>query len=1096
MASLRLIVLVLSTLLAVTGGFLVGYEELAGLVNVSETVIATTISDYYAQINSGGIVAYTLNLTGPASAATADFADLFASNVTTEDLTALNSWIPIVNAGTLRNTGNASFDQSVTIQGQLTVRGQTNLGDVEVLTLTATNQTEVSGIIFAQTSLHITEGLTVDGNTRIFGDVLFNSSLGVAENLSVNDQVQVAGDLNVQNDIGTFNLTVQGTATLGSFKVAEWVNVSGSAQVAKSVNATNGQFAGRLSADMVNIQDNFSGAGSLSVGEWLTGVKSANLNGNLNVNGNENVANWVTVDGTASFARDLAVKGSLSAGVNVLSGATLSAVDAMFSTLSVDTGSLETLTATFVTATNLVATDATIGKSFMSGVTTLDTLVVTDQTTLTSATANSIDGQVIHAGNATISDLTVTQHGEFENVNVKTLITSGNPSVSAGVYGAFDAAQTDSLKLVELMATNGDVTNATGKTLNYTNLYGTNLWLTLLESNTATIQNANITNGTITNLASTNTFYSELMSNVIDYDTLDASYGWLTTVDALATTSVTVTATNSTIDSLLSTTIDVMNLKGTTATVDSLMATRAWLDNLMSTTGTFANLWSTTTTAVDLKGMQVTYDTGDIAKLTSTTGVTQTFDVKQTINSGWLWAREVNATTLEAKSLHVSGDSWLQNVTVRGDLWVEGETTLQNGTISGNTVVASLDVVQDSELLGWASTGTSFLTDLSVKRVTITSDFQANEASLGTSSITTLRVTNSTIVDGFLDVRGDSSLSGNLVVVGTTQFQTGSFSRIGTALITTTDMEAFNLNAAEGTFGEIAVSDFNVNRAVVFDRSIALAPLLGDVSGATNSLFIQIAPSTFTATARGVTFPVNTLSYLHTGNASIDALVVATAANQSVAGIRFKGDGSIDLLDGDILFDELDVAGGIEFENENNIAYPTSAAVPDVVLSQGASGAFYSYSNLQDRDLGAPGARYTPTRFAQPTGAGDLITLQAGHYRVSGSVYFAPNTTATTSIVAIAQAAVSAWSGTASNSSVNPSWTASCVASFNLVAGSTFGGSCSFTDLLRVPAGQTMTLRTSASWPFSSAPSTDMIKVDARSNVQIAEYFERSSEGL
>jgi len=1096
MASLSLFVLVLSTLFSATGGFLVGYEELAGLVNVSETVIATTISDYYAVINDGGIVAYTLNLTGPLMAATADVGELWADNVTAEDLTALETQIPKVTTESLRATGNSSqFHSWATIQGKLTVSGPSQTGNLEAVSLTTTGQTEVKNIAFAQTSLYVTEDLDISGNTRIFGDFLLNNTFSVGQTLQINDEVQVQQNLGVQYELSTWNLNSSGSVEATTLHVADWVNVSSNAHSAHNVNAENGYFGGSLSSDNVNVMENFQGNGALNVGGYLTGVKLATLNGQFNVNGNENVGTWFTVDGTASFARDLNVKGSLSASVDVRSGATLSAVDAMFSTLSVDTGSLETLTATFVTATNLVATDATIGKSFTSGVTTLNTLVVKSSTTLNDATANSIVGKSVNAGNITTAELTVTGHGEFQNAQVKTLITAGKPS-STSAYGAFQDGFTDSLKFVKLMSDTGAVTNVDGDHLNYTTIQGVNLWLQNLTANSAIIQNAQVSNATIESLLSNSTSIDWIWANVVDYHTLGATNGWLKDVDADNTWTTNLNATDASIDALTANTIQTQDLVGSHATVDTLYADKAWLNNLHSTTGTFMNLWSTTTTATDLKGVSVTSDTGTVTKLTSTTGVSSTFDVVKTIDSSWLWSTTVEVSTLETKPLRVNGETWLHNVTLQKNLSVDNDTTLQNGTIAGTTVVADLYVVQESSLHGLGVTGTAFLTDLSVKRVTITGDFQGNEAALGASTVTTLIVNNSTQLEAFLDVKGDSDLAGNLVVLGTTQFQTGSFSRIGTAIITTTEMEAFNLNAAEGTFGEISASDFNLNRAAIFDRSISLAPMQADGSGATHSLFMQIAPTTLTATASNKTFPVNTLSILHTGDALVDALVVTTAKDPSLVGVRFMGDGSIDLMDGDILFDDLEVNGGIQFENENNIAYQKSATPPSLVLAQGGSGVFYSYSQLQDRDLGAPGSAFTPSRFSQPNNTQDLLTVSAGHYRVSGSVYFAPTGTANTSLVAVTQAWVSAWVGTSSNTSATPAWTTSCWANFNTVAGSTWGGSCSFRDVLVVKKGQTMTLRASASWPFSSVPALDSLAVGAMSTVAVAEYFQRTSEGL
>jgi len=1065
-------------------------------VNVSNHVIAHTISDYYAQISGGAISAYSLNLTGSLSAGTGDVGDLMAANVTSGDLSALNTSTPMANIGTLRVTGNSTFHSPVSVDGALTVHGVSWLGNTDVSSLTSTGQSNVSGILFAQKNVQVTNSLTVQGNTRVFGDVTFNSSLVVGGNLTVHDQAQILHDLMVQHELSTQNLTVTGMANLASLQVSGWVNVTGTVRVSQDVNANNGRFGGSLMAHDGNVMENFSGKGSLTVGGFLSAVKLATLNGNLNVNTNENVQKFVTVDGTASFGKNLNVQGNLSAAANVTSGATFTAVDAMFDTLSVDAGTIQTLTSTFITSNNLVATDATIGNSFVSGMSTLGTLVVKASTTLTDSTANDMTGKTVEAGNATITNLEVTGNGQFVNVQVKTMITAGEPSRDT-FFGAFENSFTDELKFGMLDGTRGNISDLMGESLTYTSIKGVNLMLKNLTAQTAVIQWADITNGTIETLTSNWTDIDWIWATTLEYDTLDAQNGWLTRVDAADIHSGWVNATQSWITNMTAMEITAEMLMGANATIPSLTASRDWTHNLWTTSGTIENLWSTTAWATNLHGNSITSDTGTVNQLQSTMGMTKTFDATESIRASWLWAKETNTNTLEAKSLRVDSTGMFQNVTLYQNLWVQNETTLQNGSLSSNTVLASLDVVSDADLLaGFSATETGFFTDLSVKRVTITDTFQANAADLGTATLGLFSVSNATTVNGFFNATKDSSLGGNLVVVGTTQFQTGSFTRIGTALITTTDMEAFNLNVAEGTFGDVTVGDFTANRAVQFERSISLAPLLGDISGATNSLFMQIAPTTFTATSQGTTFDVNTFSYLHTGNASIDALVVTTSSNASVAALRFKGDGSIDLMDGDVLFNDLNIQGGMVFENENNIAWPMKAATPNVSLAQGGSSAFYTYSQFQDRDLGAPGAAQNPTRFHAPTAATDLLTVTPGHYRVSGTVYFAPVGAVNTSLVAIGMASVGAWMGTQSNASSSPFWMASCVANFNLVPGSTWGGSCSFSDVLVVNKGETVTLCTAASWPFSSVPSAQMLTVTSRSTIQVAEYFERTSEGL
>jgi len=473
------------------------------------------------------------------------------------------------------------------------------------------------------------------------------------------------------------------------------------------------------------------------------------------------------------------------------------------------------------------------------------------------------------------------------------------------------------------------------------------------------------------------------------------------------------------------------------------------------------------------------------------------YNATQGSSAPWVFADTGKLGGATAETLYVNGYSWLNNATFRDDAEVMGMSAFEMGYISGEAVLAALTVVGDTSFSELNVAGPAWLTDLWVKRVTISDSFSANTADLMMTNATMVQTTGNVTLSGTFNVTSkDSLMMGNLVVTGTTQFQTGSFSRIGTAVITTTDMEAFNMDVASGLFGAITTEELEVQRQANFMRWIRLAPMLNLDHAADFSFLSSIVATNLTGHSNNETFNVFAHTVFHSGQETVDQFVVSRPSDPSVAALRITGDGVVDFLDGSLYFRNLDIGGGITFDNEQNAAWPMSGVTTTRSLALGVSTYWFTYADLMDRDMGAPGAYIEPAIFGQPSDVSqtDLLTLTPGQYRVSGSVKLSTLSASNVDALVSATVGVDAFSGT--ESSGTAVWSTDCVASFGLIGGARVGGGCWFSGVVTVAAGQTRTLRTRALWNFSSATVSTPLTVDPASTLIIEELFERTSENL
>jgi len=1065
-------------------------------VIVSGTLLAHNFTDGTAVLTGGKISASSLNLRGSLMGKDATFVGLTAEDTYVQNITSDSSNLRNLDVDHLVVSEDASFSANVSVNGSLTA-GATTLNQTNVMDLTSKGDTNIEGLLMAHSNIQVTADVNVGGSAKFMSDVFANMTATVQR------------DLTVTGDAGSMSLFVGGTTTATSVHVKEMtrvstLNITGNAEFGANLNLQSDLMVGgganfkqSLSANDANITTN------LQVGMNATirgDITSGNAQfGNLTIAKDSTVGVNLTTGGKIAVNGSATVAGSATVGGDIMASAMVKAVNGDFATLEVDTATIVALTSTFVSASTVNSADATVSGMFMvNGPSTVDSLTVKSSSNLNGVNAQSFITTTLNADSTTAVMLTVTGHTSLDTMHVKTMLVSGRPTESSGWFASFESAFADRFEAYETQAANGEVVTIVGDSANFHNITGVtgewdNSW-----SQMAEIKDAMVTSGYVSMLWGDEATITDLTAGSIFANLINAT--GTSTVDYLSSANLTTDTLQSmtgTIGWDWSTTIQTDNVNATNGTLDNLQSSSASITWEWSVNGTVTTLTAEQAWFKNVTGENLAFTNGNITMLrTMDFSNTLMYNATQGASGDWVNSQVAKLGTTEARTLYVTGDGWLSNSTFRGDTQVYGFSTFEDGFISGEAVLGSLTVVQDASFSDISVTGPAFLTDLWVKRVTISDSFQASSATLVNANTTLLTTTGDANFTGVFTVPTmDSLLRGNLVVSGTTQFQTGSFSRIGTALITTTEMEAFNMDVANGLFGAITVDDLTVTRGAVFDRSIQLAPMIDSTSGSDFSFFTSIVPSVLIGNANNQPFFVNGQTIFHSGQATVDQLVITTPDDPTRVALRITGDGQVDFVESSFFFRNLEVSNGVSFDNEQNLAFPPLTVTTTRTLAMGVSNNWFTYSDLIDRDGGLAGAWIDPAPFVQPANATDLLTLQNGQYRVSGSVKFATSTVSDKDAVVVTMAGVDAFSGT-SSAGQTATWSTECVANFGLVSGARTVGSCYFSGIVTVPAGSVFTLRSKADWSYSSTAVATAITVDPSSTLVVEELFERTSENL
>ena len=421
-----------------------------------------------------------------------------------------------------------------------------------------------------------TSGATFSGNVAISGnltvsglgsfDTIFSSGLSTFSSSIVQNNIVVSGTISGATVTGTNLQGVNVNATTVTTATATGTTslfTSGQYQSLSGATITGGQGA-FVSGTFVNLS-----------GVTITGTTVAATTGTfqtlstpvLSIGGNLSVASGITVTGTAQFAADVRVTGTLS-------GTTVTGTTARFSTVSGVSGvfttnlSGATITGNTVQASNVTGVSGTFTTRISGATVTGNTGAFGNVSGISGVFTQFFSGAVITGDTGRYTTLTGVS-GTFTTVSGATV--TGNTvaaTIVSGVSGVFTS---------QLSATT--ITGASGVFTNLTSTSG--IFTTQVSGATVT---GNI--GTFTSLTgATGTFTTRVSGLLVTGDT--GSFTNLTGIAGVFTTSVSgATITGNTIQG---TSGVFTNLSGTTYTGTTVNATTGVFQTLAAINLAFTN---------------------------------------------------------------------------------------------------------------------------------------------------------------------------------------------------------------------------------------------------------------------------------------------------------------------------------------------------------------------------------------------------------------------------------------------------------------------------------------------------------------------------
>ena len=559
----------------------------------------------------------------------------------------------------------------------------------------------VSGAVVIQGDLTVsgsfaTSGLTATG-TSTFGSVIVQTGLTVTGNIS---GTTITGG-------AISGLTVQGTT------------VSGTTVTGNTVNGISGNFTTRLSGTLItgNTISGTSGvfqnlSGLLITGNTVqatTGIFSTLSTPSLVVSGNLTIESGLVVSGTAQFATDVRVTGTLSGATitgTAIRGTNITGVAGVFTTsvsgavVTGDAGRFTTVTGTTVIGTTSVSGLVVTGDAGRFGTVTGITGVFTQ--ILSGATITGGTGQftnltgVTIVGTTTVSGATVTGNaGAFTDITGGTVV--GTTSVSGAVVTGNAGRFTNVTGTTIIGTTTVSGATVTGNAGSFTNVTGVTVVGTTTVSGATVTGNAglfsNLTGiaivGTTSISSATVTGNAGQFTNVtggtvvgttsVSGATVTGTTGQFTTVTGISgaftvITGTTVTGTTANFASGIYTTIisgaTVTGTTGQFTTVTGVSGAFTVITGA-TVTGTTANFASGIYTTI-VSGATVTGATGLFTTLTATTGTFTNLNFTSATIGGNL---TVSGSGFIVSGLSVSGT--VSGVTFTG---TTGQFTTVTGT--------------------------------------------------------------------------------------------------------------------------------------------------------------------------------------------------------------------------------------------------------------------------------------------------------------------------------------------------------------------------------------------------------------------------------
>ena len=323
-------------------------------------------------------------------------------------------------AGTTQIEGLTTINDNVDINGNADVSGTSTLGDIVSITDTTNASTgstfSASGALQVAGGISVAQDLAIGGDMQIYGDfevdgnvvqkgnqefrgrveftknatadrltdnaalMVPNGGITVYENSYFGEDIFVGPD---QNETITFfgatgNITADGTITASIFSGTtaniSTINTTSNVNVGGSIIVNTNKFIVSGSTGNTDIEGTLDVAGRVIIDDTLNVTQNVDFDSDLNVDGNQQLDGTLTVDSTSLFKDNLVLRGASK-------------------TLKLQNGS----------GTDKITLNSTTGNAEITGLSTLASLDVTNNTTMGGTLG--VTGQI--TGNVT-GDLTGT----------------------------------------------------------------------------------------------------------------------------------------------------------------------------------------------------------------------------------------------------------------------------------------------------------------------------------------------------------------------------------------------------------------------------------------------------------------------------------------------------------------------------------------------------------------------------------------------------------------------------------------------------------------------------------------------------------------
>ena len=926
---------------------------LTGLLRVTGNVTADNISidgnnigtpgggDLTIQANGGvdNVIIKNSQLIEGAHAVSLDAITLDATsaNLTTGVVDNLSS-------GNIQLTGgyvdNVHVGANVAATGtftDLTSTGTTNLNELTLVTLNATNGNITTGVVdnFSSGNLQATGGfidnIHVGANTAATGTfttVDFTTATGT----TVNAGTATAATLNsTSGNVTTLTSTTvnAGTttsatlnSTSGNITTLTAPTINAGTTTSATVNATTGNVTTLTATNVINttlVATNFS-------------------SGNVDINGGD-------IDGTAI--------GAASASTGAFTTLTASGNTTVTSSQSSGNASSGAL---------VVTGGVGIGENLNVGgdvIITGDLTVQGDTTTLNTATLNVEDLNITIADGAVNSAAADGAGITVDGANATITYLSADDSWNFNKKVNFGE-----LTMVTLNATNGNIT-----TLSAPNFSSSNVQLTGGYADNVHIGANTAATGTFTTVDATTATVTTVNAGTTTSATLNATTGNITTltaptVNAGTTTSATLNATTGNITTLTAPTLNagtgtIATLNTTTANVDTavidnvssanVIFTGGYVDNVhvganVAATGAFTTLDATTLTATTgnfgtATAAQLNGTNGNVTTLVATNFSSGNAQISGGYADGFTIGANTAATATFTTVTATTGDITTVNagtgtIAALNATTANLETTVSDNLSSGNVVLTGgyvdnvhvgANVAATGAFTTLSASGTSTLAqvDATILNGATVNATAGNITTLTSPTIDAITTTSTTLnaTTGNVTTLTAPTINGGTTTTATLNSTSGNI----------TTLDSTTVNAVTGTITTVNTTTANVDTGVIDNLSSANVMLTGgDIDGVNIGASTAGTGAFTTLAASGVsTLAGNIVGTSGTASTSdiTGALVLTGTGGAGIGGNINVGGGALLNIDQTANYD-VKISGA----NDTSLLWARSATAYDAVL--------------------------------------------------------------------------------------------------------------------------------------------------------------------